>query len=114
MFVPNTTALHSAVTGLDLFGGETYAPEVIIPCAVVSLAPTLQPSSVRADSSNSRGSAQDLVAAARILLPAYILVSEGDKITVHGVNLRVSAKQPRLGVMGNLDHWQIEAMIEKG
>lgn len=68
-------------------------------------------SSIRADSSASRGNAHEMEDDAIILLTKTTKANINDVLVVVGQELKITAKIPRYDVQGNLDHYQISGMI---
>ena len=80
-------------------------------CAIVKLVVINEKSSVRADSSASRGNARELESESTILLPAATQARIDDIIIVSGFQLRIMAMQPRYDVTGRLDHFETNAAM---
>lgn len=109
MFFPNTTCRLIKEGALDQYGQRTRGTETTEECAVVKLEVAAKKTSVRADSSASRGKAQEQVSDARLLFRPNVGVDIGDFIEIMGYTLRVSSVHPRRNVMGDLDHYQVDA-----
>jgi len=114
MFLPNNRCELHTLSGTNVYGEPIWSVLRSVPCAVVSLNRQELQTSVRADSSASRGAALEPVSMGKILFPAAIAVQSGDRITIQGFGLRISAIQPRWDVNGKLDHWEcgVEAWSE--
>jgi len=113
MFIPNTDAkLLRKAAKRDIHGRESFAPGVPIRVSVVSLAEAVIESSVRADSTASRGAADQLVLQAKILVPPHIKVVKGDVIEVVGRLVEVASVQPRIDVLGKHDHNEVGGNIK--
>lgn len=80
-------------------------------CSVVKLVISSQKSSVRADSSASRGNAREEQADAVILLNPNSQATINDVIEVAGHKLRIMAFHLRYDVTGRLDHKEIHATM---
>lgn len=63
---------------------------------------------VRADSSGSRGRGEHLEGVARFLFPKTVDINRGDKVFKDDYWLEVIEKHPRYSVAGVLDHWEID------
>lgn len=115
MFFPNTHAdLYVRSANANNFGRFTYTKRKGVPCAIVYLNVSAQKSSVRADTSGSRGQADQMQGDARILIPKTLVVEEGDVFFKDRLWLEVIEAEPRRNVLGQLDHYQIELKkIEK-
>jgi len=110
MFIPNTTAMVRRFSGQrDVFGNRIYNPPTRLPCSIVRLPPKTQPTSVRADSSGSRGAAEILATQAKFLFPMNVPISDLDEIDVYGYQLIVTSIEPRIAVTGRLDHYEVLA-----
>lgn len=111
MFEPNNVGLLYRVIGRDVHSRPTYAPAVECPFAPVNMQTGAQKTSVRADSSASRGAGDELaVMRGKILVVRYVAIDIGDKFEFEGVNYRVSRKHIRRAVAGAIDH--IECDLE--
>lgn len=110
MFVPNNTCrLWKATTTLDIRGERSYlSPVDNIACAVVSLDLLIDKTSVRADSSGSRGRAEEEQGDGLILFPTYVSIDENDIIEVDGAVLEIISVFPRRSVLGVLDHFEVK------
>lgn len=112
MFQPNILCSVARVNGrTDLFGNATLAPAVPSMCSIVKLITRESNVTVRADSSASRGAAQESTAEAVLLFSPAQKVAINDVVDVIGYRLKVTAVHPRISINGRLDHYQIEAMI---
>lgn len=111
MFRPNLTGEVSTMQGADLYGKRQYTVWRKVRLGIVKLESGSEKTSVRTDSSASRGSAQEIVADARILFPPDVILKAGDRIRVHGVLLTVENVFPRHAVTGRLDHWQVDCNV---
>ena len=114
MFRPNLKCKVSKVTGTDLYGKRTYGTPETVPFAIVKLERSSEKTSVRTDSSASRGSAQEILADARFLFPKNVTLQEGDLIEFGDFKLTVVSVWPRYRVTGELDHWQVDCNIWGG
>jgi len=108
MFVPNTTGVLRRQTGSNIYGEPTYGHPKTVPCGVVRLAIAAEATSVRTDSSASRGAADEPEAVAKILFPANVDISIGDRFEIQTIILRCKKIEPRLAVTGKLDHWECD------
>lgn len=95
----------------DVYGRPIPGELVKELCCVVKLLTRNEKSSVRADSSASRGSAHEFETDAVLLLAKNTRASVDDILEVAGQHLRISGIFPRFAVNGVLDHYQIEAKI---
>jgi len=109
LFRPNTTCLlRRRGATANVYGKYTFSAGVTVPCAVVTYDLATQKSSVRADSSGSRGRALELAGIARFLFPTTVQVQRGDLIFKDNVWLEVIEIHPRRGVDGRHDHNEVD------
>jgi hypothetical protein len=80
-------------------------------CAVVKMTVSSEKSSVRADSSASRGNAREPQAESIILLSNLTQAAINDVIEVSSNKLRITSMEPRYDVTGRLDHYEIRATM---
>jgi len=112
MFQPNVLcALTQATDRTDLYGNPIMGRVRPAKCGIVKLRVGDQNATVRADSSASRGAAQEIVADAVLLFPHIYGVKVDDVINIIGYTLKVTQVFPRHNVNGQIDHCQVEAMI---
>lgn len=112
MFQPNVLCTLTRASGhTDLYGNPMFDPPRPAKCGIVKLVSRDQNVTVRADSSASRGAAQEMVADALLLFPPVYGVKNDDVIDVIGVKLKVTGVFPRHNVNGQIDHYQVEAML---
>jgi hypothetical protein len=110
MFRPNLTCIISVSSGeTDVYGKPMPATRVTERCAIVKLDIKNTKTSVRADTSASRGNARELIADSVILLTKNTVANIDDIIEVSGATLRIASKFPRHNVSGELDHYEITA-----
>lgn len=109
MFEPNLTGKLRSRTGRDVHGRPTLAAERDCPFAAVNLAYGSQKTTVRADSSASRGAADETAAVrAKILVPEYVTINIGDRFTYSGVHYEVANLHHRHSVLGPVDHIEVD------
>lgn len=114
MFRANNTFLHTGlvidVNGfpiIDMDGEPSYMTAVEQPCSVISLDLVLDRSSVRADSSASRGRAQEIGGSAMILVSPTLTILKQDIAEIQGELFEVIAVWPRTRVRGGVHHKEI-------
>lgn len=108
MFRPNITVEVRKQMGTSLHGKRQYGAPTKVRAAFIWLEESDTKTSVRTDSSGSRGGARESIAKARMLvLPATILKA-GDRVSFMGHELSVMSVFPRHGVEGRFDHWQVD------
>ena len=107
MIIPSTPADLERVRKRDLYGQEKLEKAEQIYVSVVRLTQRDVKTSVRADSSGSRGAAHEQYADSTVLVLPYVDVAIGDKLTVGGIMLKIVEIQARFDVRGQLDHNQV-------
>lgn len=114
MFSPNQSCRIRLTSGKSDVRGQPIPGRIIAErCAVVKLLVTNEKSSVRADSSASRGNAQEMEATSIILLSIMTQANIDDIILIAGVELRIKGRHPRFDVTGALDHFEMHAILWK-
>ncbi|TSP13951.1 hypothetical protein [Cupriavidus campinensis] len=108
LFKPNLDCLiHVANDKTDGYGRPLPATVVPERCAIVDLNLGAQKTSVRADSSATRGNAEEMVAAGQILLTKATRAGHNDIVEIYGIKYLITGKSPQVSVRGELDHWLI-------
>jgi len=107
---PNADCTVTETIGHDRHGAEQLGNSRKARCAVVKLSALSGPTSVRTDSSASRGSASEKTADARLLF-AHGTVKIDDKIDIHGHSLRVISIDPKVRLGGGIDHDQVDLIV---
>lgn len=92
----------------DLYGQPSYGASSEAMCAVVKLDVSAMKTSVRTDSSASRGNAEERVSVGRLLFPATQQIAIGDLVNLMGYTVEIMSVQPRLTVFGALDHFEAD------
>lgn len=108
MFIPNVRCTITTNSGFDQYGARVAGPSVESMCGIVKLEVGTQRTSVRADSSASRGHNEEAIVDARLLFSAGTDIQSGYKVRVHGFDLKVLSVFPRYSVNGDFDHWQVD------
>lgn len=111
MFRPNLRCTVTPYIGADAYGKKIYGPGKVVGVGVVKLERSSNKTSVRTDSSASRGSAQEILADARLLFLSHVILQPGDKIEILGFKLTVVSVFPRHAVTGRFDHWQVDCNV---
>jgi len=110
-FVPNLPAQLMHKTGRDVHGVPVYAAPIAVIIAVVNAKRKTEKTSVRADSSGSRGAADQITTGlGRVLFTANETVSIDDRLEFDGDSYRITTVHRRRDIFGELDH--IECDIE--
>lgn len=111
MLRPNVCCTIERLAGHDLYGGRALSKPQTTQCAVVKLLSAREASTVRADSSASRGGARQIQADARLLFPTSVALDEGDRVTVSGIRLHVKSIRPRFDAFGAHHHNEVDLDI---
>lgn len=112
MFTPNRKCRARISDGqTDLYGQPVPGLWTTEGCSVVRMIITNEKTSVRADSSASRGNAMELLADLKILMTTKTLVNIDDILELDGYQFRVLGREPRRDVLGRLDHIEVSANI---
>lgn len=114
MYRPNTTGMLSRADAKNEFAERSYSDPVEVACAVVFLKTMIVKTTVRSDSSATRGNAEELTAQAKVLFSPSTDVKMNDKFEKDGVALRVVGVQPRRAVTGKLDHIEVDMEAWQG
>ena len=107
---PRIPCTVTPTIGHDVYGAEQLGNAVKTKCSIISLSLKTGPTSVRTDSSASRGSASERTSEARILLAPGIAEIDS-KVEVQGRTLRVIAIDPRHVMGGAHDHDEVDLVI---
>lgn len=105
-FSPNVTATIYRRAGNDKYGEPVFAPAMIVGCAIVRLDDMLKKTAIRTDASASRGNADEIEAKGIVLVPKTVTLSIGDKLIIQGIEVRCASVEPRINVVGTLDHYE--------
>ncbi len=109
MFIPNQHGTLEKMVGYDVNAEKAYGVPIECPYGVVNMVIGAQKTSVRADSSASRGAADEIATTrSTILVPPYVGVSLNDRfISREGYKFIVNMIHPRYSVSGVLDHIEV-------
>lgn len=111
MFQPNVLCTLTRASGhTDLYGNPMFDRPIPAKCGIVKLVVGDQNVTVRADSSASRGAAQEVVANAVLLFSPVYKPKSDDIVDVVGFRLKITSVFPRHSVNGQLDHYEVRAM----
>lgn len=112
MFEPNQVGKLYKLIGRDVFARSTYAEPIDCPFGAVNMDIGARKTSVRADSSASRGSADEHAAErAKILIAPFIDVQVGDKFECEEGVFVIQTKHVRRSIMGNIDHFECDLEV---
>lgn len=104
MFIPNQVCDVRRRTSWNKHGEPVYGPTQVVPVAVVHLIDAALKTTVRADSSASRGAADEVVSETKLLFPKNFRPQRGDCVVLQGIELFVTSVELRFSVHGKLDH----------
>ena len=114
---PQILATLQQPADFDLYGQASYQPKISVKVGVVRLRGSSVKSSVRADSSASRGRVDEAREDAVLLFEPHVLPMEGALVTIFaepGFTLRVIGVEPRFTLSGKLAHYQVTLQREIG
>ena len=80
-------------------------------CAILRALQSTAKSSVRADSSASRGAAWEITCDYLLLFTPTTQCGFDDMLTVDGMRLKVKSKRAQYSVTGVLDHYEVGCVI---
>lgn len=106
MFRPNLIGMLQKAVGYDRYGQPSFGAQLPCPFAIVTLDVKNQKTSVRTDSSASRGAADETVADAKILIAKTMKPEIGDLFKFEDVEYVVSGVFVRRSVIGIVDHYE--------
>lgn len=109
MFAPTSKVRVQKRDGNTIYGQPRLGAWTTENCVVLRLRRRTEKSSVRADSSASRGNAEETQVDAILLAPPKTAMKVNDIIEIRGMKLRVTGMEDRFDLLGKLDHVQITA-----
>jgi hypothetical protein len=107
MFIPNADCIVRKAGSTNVYGEATLGAPIAERCGIVRLHEKVSHTTVRADSSASRGHADEGDANVVVLLAVTTKAGLGDQLEVMGLKVRINDKQPRVSVTGKLDHYEV-------
>ena len=111
MLLPNQNCILVSRQGNDIYGQPVPGRRSRERCSVVKLEVASEKTSVRTDSSASRGNAHEFQSDAVLLLPAKTIAKINDILIVRGHSLKITMMHPRYNVLGELDHQEVAADV---
>lgn len=111
MYIPKNRCVITKAVGTNVFGQEQPGATVKERCAIVAIISNDKKTSVRSDSSASRGNANELLYDAVILVGPRSRAEMHDVMTVNGFKMKIMTVQPRYNIDGVLDHYQLDLQI---
>ena len=108
MFRPNQNCFIQKSSGkTDVYGMPVPGAKVKERLAIIELNIASEKSSVRADTSASRGNAQELEVVSKFLLAKTTAAQINDILIYGGHSFRVKSMFPRHDLQGSLDHYEV-------
>ena len=111
MLRAHTPCTVTPTGNFDVYGQEQPGIPYASKCAVVKIQSRDEPSSVRTDSSGSRGYADETKIQARLLFYPDTPLKRGDKVELLGMTIRIIEIMPRIDIHGRLDHLQVDGVM---
>ena len=113
VFLANVWAtLERAAAATDVYGRVTLGSPEKVKIAIINLELTREKTSVRTDSSATRGNADEVIATrVRVLFPKSTEPARGDKVTVEGREIKVISVFPRHNIRGVVEHFQVDGDV---
>ncbi len=111
MYIPKQRCVIQKAVGTNVYGQQVPGATFKEQCAIVKIVASDEKTSVRSDSSASRGNAHELLYDAVVLVGPRSNARIHDILTVNGYKLEIMTVQPRLDIDGRLDHYQLDLKI---
>ena len=108
MFNPSQRGRLYRQAGYDRFGQAGYAEPLDVSFSPVNMTITNARTSVRADSSASRGHSDETVSQAKVLVEKTAEIGIGDKFEYDGETFKIAGVHKRRTVYGRLDHLECD------
>lgn len=108
MFIPNRTCFVRRQLGVNGYGEPSFDAKIIVPCALVRFDTKVEDSTVRADSSATRGNVKEFHASGRILFPRTFTPNWGDLVIFDKKVFMIKEVEPRYHILGHLDHYEVD------
>lgn len=109
MFIPNNYCfIQRRSASANAYGEYSYGPKERIQYGLVRYDLKVEDSTVRADSSATRGNVKEYHASGKILVPAKVKPNWGDIFIIEGQIFKAKEVEPRFSIMGNLDHYEVD------
>lgn len=107
-FRPNQICWVFQQTETNAYGEPVFADGYIHEIGIVKLIAGAKKTTVRADSSASRGAAEETLAMSKILFSKKKDPLVGSKVQYRDMLMRINAVHPRYSVYGQLDHYECD------
>lgn len=96
----------------DIYGEPVFGSGINSFCAVIKLNKIKAATTVRVDSSGTRGHADEQTLDAKLLIKPNAIIDLDDFISVSGMTMKVSAIRQQFSIGGRLDHIEVVGTIE--
>lgn len=111
-FTPNMVGQLLRPLSRDVYGRPVFADPVPCQFAIVNAKRQQQKTSVRADSSASRGMGDEIATGlGRILVAKHETIEIGDVFMFDGDSFDVKSKHIRRSVFGEIDHFECDLEV---
>lgn len=111
-FTPNLVGIIQRKNGFTIDGQPLLSTPVACQFAVVNAKRQQEKTSVRADSSASRGMADEITTGlGRILVARHESIEIGDVFSFDGDSYDVNSKHVRRSVFGEIDHFECDLEV---
>lgn len=107
LFIPNQRCVIVKMGDMDVYGQKHVVSRITEECAILRSKSISTKSSVRADSSASRGNARELTADYWMILMPNTQAEIGDLIEFGGLRLKIVFMHPRYSIRGEHDHTEV-------
>ncbi len=112
MYIPKQTCVVTTASNeTDVYGKPIPGARHKERCAIVAIIESDEKTSVRSDSSATRGNAREILYDAVILFGPRTKAKMHDIVQVNGYKMEVMTVQPRYDIDGKLDHYQFDLKI---
>lgn len=109
MFIANRWChIRRKSIATNIYGEYTYDTKEAIRFALVRFDTKTEDSTVRADSSATRGNIKEYHASGRVLIDKKYEPKHGDLLFFDGFVFRIKEVEPRYNVLGKLDHYECD------
>lgn len=111
-FTPNLVGQLQRKIGYTIDGQQILSPAVACQFAIVNAKRQQEKTSVRADSSASRGMADEITTAlGRILVAKHERIEIGDIFSFDGDSYEIKSTHIRRSVFGEIDHFECDIEV---
>ena len=111
LFNPNTTCVIIKNSGYNDYGEPQYGERVVEKCAVLNAGISTKKSSVRADSSASRGNAWENIADYWFIFMPDTVADIDDLVEFNGHQLKIIKLIPRYSLTAEHDHTEAHCQM---